>query len=95
MKFRDNNAFLLPFFPFYSDKISDGLSCNQSDDFTKSFNQRNNAVTLSLSYAECYPGIDILHLIPVLDELQSLIVELAHRKYVATSFEVKFIAALH
>ena len=63
------------------------------DDLAKSLDEGNNAVTLSLSYAECYPGIDIVHLIPVLDELQSSIVELAHLiqkpgKHVSTSKEI-------
>jgi hypothetical protein len=50
---------------------------SQLDDVATSLEQANNAVDLALSYADCYHAIDIDRLIPVLDELQSVIVDLA------------------
>lgn len=50
---------------------------SQLNDIATSLEQANNAVDLSLSYADCYHAIDIDRLIPVLDELQSVIVDLA------------------
>jgi hypothetical protein len=61
-----------------SNKITQDLSsCSELEDIVKSLDQGSNSVIQALSYGESYPGIDIIRLIPVLDELHSTVVELA------------------
>ena len=47
------------------------------DDTVERIDNATNAVMQSFSYGECYPAIDILRFITVLDQIQSGVVELA------------------
>ncbi|KAL3787416.1 hypothetical protein HJC23_001813 [Cyclotella cryptica] len=50
---------------------------SQVNDVAINLEQANNAVDQAFSYAECYHAIDIDRLVSVLDEVQSVIVDLA------------------
>ena len=56
-------------------------SCSQLEDGAKRLDQGSNAIARALSYGECYPAINISQLIPVLNEVQSVIVDLSHLAY--------------